>query len=222
VNNFYKQPKILQWIEAISLLIVGFLPALFIIEKGHAQPIIYLLFILYVPIGQFAFTPLFRLTGVYTYYSPMLIGYMANAKEIDLHSSGSFDYLFVMRNYKSGIELRNRLLLYHLEGLLNLIQSIENKIIPETVTISGTSYFFNKRTIQKLGFDPVKPTLFYRLNLVLNFFDLIWMYSLSKGKFSIPKIWKANKASISGTALLENKRLIEELHDKMKRKLIIE
>jgi hypothetical protein len=37
MNNFYKQHKILQWLEAISMLIVGFLPALFIIEKGHAQ-----------------------------------------------------------------------------------------------------------------------------------------------------------------------------------------
>jgi hypothetical protein len=36
-----------------------------------------------------------------------------------------------------------------------------------------------------------------------------------------PNIWKSNKASVSGITLLESKRLIEELHDKMKRKLII-
>lgn len=220
MNNFYKQPKIVQWLVAIFLLVGGFLPALFLIEKGHAQPLLYVLFILYIPLGQFAFTPLFRLTGVYTYYSPMLIGYMANVKEIDLHSGGSFDYLFVMRKYKSGIELRNRLLMYHLEGLLHLIQLIEHKTLPETVTISGTSYFFNKRTIQKLGFEMIKPTLFFKLNLFLNLIDLTWMYSLSKGKFSIPTIWQAKKASISGTKLIEQKQFIEGLLEKMNKKLM--
>ena len=78
MNEFYKQPKILQWIEAILLLIFGFLPALSIIENGYSNPIFYLLFTIYVPVGQFAFTPIFKLIGVYKYYSPMLLGYMAN------------------------------------------------------------------------------------------------------------------------------------------------
>lgn len=220
MHNFYKQANIVQWLATILLLVGGFLPALFLIQKGQAQPFFYVLFILYIPLAQFAFTPLLRLTGVYTYYSPMLIGYMANDKEIDLHSGGSFDYLFVMRKYKSGIELRNRLLMYHLEGLLHLIQLIEHKALPETLTISGTSYFFNKRTLQKLGFEMIKPTLFFKLNLFLNLIDLTWMYSLSKGKFSIPKIWQAKKASISGTKLIEQKQFIEGLLEKMNKKLI--
>lgn len=218
MNNFYKQPKILQWIESILLLLFGFLPAFAIIEEGYSQPIFYFLFIIYVPIGQFVFTPFFRLIGVYKYYSPMLLGYMANHLQIDLHSGGSFDYLFVMRKYKSGIELRNRLLIYHLEGLINLIQLIENKSIPETVNIVGTSYFFNNRTLHKMGFEILNPSLFYRLNLFVNFIDLIWMYSLSQGKLSIPKIWNAKKASISGAKLIESKKSIEELYEKMRRK----
>ena len=218
MNDFYKQPKILQWIEAILLLLFGFLPALSIIEKGYYQPIFYLLFILYVPVGQFAFTPLFRLIGVYKYYSPMLLGYMATDSKIDLHSGGSFDYFFVMRKYKSGIEFRNRLLIYHLEGLINLIKLIERKSIAETVNIVGTSYFFNKRTLHKIGFEIVTTSLFYRLNLYINFIDLIWMYSLSQGKLSIPKLWNAKKASISGDKLIESKKVIEDLYDKMKRR----
>ncbi len=216
MNDFYKQPKILQWIESILVLLFGFLPALAVIEKGFSQPLFYILFIVYVPVGQFAFTPFFRLIGVYKYYSPMLLGYMANNLQIDLHSGGSFDYLFVMRRCKAGKELRNRLLIYHLEGLINLIQLIENKSIPETVNIVGTSYFFNDRTLYKIGFEIINPSLFYRLNLFVNFIDLIWMYSLSKGKFSIPKIWNAKKASITGVKLIESKKRIEELYDKMK------
>ena len=218
MNNFYKQPKLFQWVEAILLLVIGFLPALVIIEKGYAQPLFYLLFLIYVPIGQFAFTPFFKLIGVYKYYSPMLLGYMANDNQIDLHSGGSFDYLFVMKKYKTGIEMRNKLLIYHLEGLINLIQLIENKSISENVNIIGTSYFFNNRTLHRMGFEIENPSLFYRLNLFVNFIDLIWMYSLSQGKLSIPKIWNAKKASISGAKLIESKKRIEELYDKMKRK----
>jgi hypothetical protein len=215
MNDFYKQPKVLQWLEAISLLIIGFLPAMAIIELAYFQPLIYFLFVIYIPVGQFSSSPFFKLIGIYRYYSPMLLGYMANDRQIDLHSGGSFDYLFVMRKYKAGIEMRNRLLIFHLEGLLNLIQLIENKSIPETVNIVGTSYFFNDRTLRKMGFEIVNPSLFYRLNLFANFIDILWMYSLSKGKLSIPKLWNAKKASITGIQLIENKNQIEELYHKM-------
>jgi hypothetical protein len=188
------------------------------VEKGYEQPLLYLLFLIYIPVGQFAATPFFTLVGIYKYYSPMLLGYMANDKQIDLHSGGSFDYLFVMRTYKSGIALRNKLLIYHLEGLLNIIQLIDNKTIPETANIVGTSYFFNNRTLHKMGFEIINPSLLYRINLFVNFIDLIWMYSLAKGKFAMPKLWNAKKASITGAKLKESKKKIEALYDKMKTK----
>lgn len=218
MNTFYKQPVLLQWIEAILLLIIGFFPAMLIIEKGFIQPLYYLLFFMYVPVSQFACTPFFKLVGMYTYYSPMLLGYMANNKQIDLHSGGSFDYLFVMRRYNAGIELRNRLMLFHLEGLLNLIQLIENKKVAETVNIIGTSYFFSDRTLSKLGFKIETPTVFYRINLFMNFIDLFWMYSVSKGKLALPQLWKAKKAAISGQALVDNKKEIEALYGYMLKK----
>ena len=121
MNDFYKQPKILVWVQSILFLLVGVWLAILIIGKGYSQPLIYLLFVLYVPISQFLFTPIYKLTGGYTYYSPMLLGYMANDKQIDLHSGTSFDHLFVLRKYKSGTKLRNRIMMYHIEGLLNLI-----------------------------------------------------------------------------------------------------
>ena len=169
-------------------------------------------------LDNLAFTPIFSLIGVYKYYSPMLLGYMANDRQIDLHSGGSFDYLFVMRRYRAGIEIRYKLLLYHIEGLIKIIELIEKKSIPETVSIVGTSYFFNDRTLSKMGFEIVNPSIFYRLNLFINFIDLIWMYSLSQGKLSIPKLWNAKKASISGDKLIESKKVIEDLYDKMKRR----
>ena len=216
MNDFYKQPKALVWIESILFLLAGFFLAVLIIEKGYDQPLYYLAFVLYVPISQFLYTPLFTLTGGYTYYSPMLLGYMANEKQIDLHSGTSFDHLFVLRNCKPGIELRNRLLAYHLEGLLYLISLIENKQIPESVTLVGTSYFFNDRTLQRLGFQIEKASTFYRANLFLNFIDLFWMYSLSHGKVSMPALWEAKKAQIQGAALVAQKVNLEVLYGRLK------
>lgn len=212
MNDFYKQPLFLQWFEAIVLVVVGFYPAIMIIELTYDHFLYSLLFLIYLPIGQFCLTPLLTLSGVYTYYSPMFLGYMSNKQQIDLHSGGSFDYLFVMRKFKSGIESRNSIFLYHLEGLLNLISQIEDGKISKEVVISGTSYFFNERTIDRLGFDYETPSLFYRINLLVNFIDLTWMYSVSQGRFSIPNVLKAKKASIVGEKLVASKDLLLELH----------
>ena len=215
MNYFYKQPKLLVWIESILLLLLGIGLGISIIVKGNVHAIYYLAFLVYVPISQFLFTPIYPLTGGYTYYSPMLLGYMANDKQIDLHSGTSFDHLFVLKRYKPGIELRNRVLSFHLEGLLQLIQLIEEQRLPETVNIIGTSYFFNDRTLTKLGFQIAKPTLFYRINLFINFIDLFWMYSLSQGKWAIPNLWNAKKASIQGNQLVLQKTKLEGLYKKL-------
>ncbi len=86
MNSFYKQPISIQWIEAILLLVIGFYPALYVIEMAYFQPLFYLTFFIYLPFLQFSATPFFKLTGIYKYYSPMLLGYMPNDIQIDLHS----------------------------------------------------------------------------------------------------------------------------------------
>ena len=220
MNDFYKQPKLLVWIESIFFLLIGLILAVFFIEKGYSEPLFYLALVIYVPISQFLFTPIYKLTGGYTYYSPMLLGYMANEKLIDLHSGTSFDYLFVLRKYQSGTPLRNRIMMYHLEGLLKLIQLIEEKHIPASVNIIGTSYFFSERTLSNLGFQIEKATLFYRVNLFINFIDLFWMYVLSKGKLAIPAVWDAKKAKITGGTLLAQKIKLEKLYMNLKGKQI--
>ena len=218
MNDFYKLHKLFQWPVALLLLVIGFTPLLTLIEFSHQEPLFYFFFILYIPLAQFTFTPFFKLIGVYRYYSPMLLGYMANDKQIDLHSGTTFDYLRVMRKVKPGIEMRNRILMYQLEGLLNIIQQIESNKIPQTVNIIGTSYFFSDRTLKKLGFEIVKPSLFYRLNILVNFIDLTYLYSLSKGRFTIPNLLSVKKASISGDKLVENKKNIEEIASLLSKK----
>lgn len=114
--------------------------------------------------------------------------------------------------------MRNRLLLFQLEGLKKIIQLIEDKAVPESVNIIGTSYFFSDRTVQRIGFELIEPSLFYRVNLFVNFLDLLWMYSLAQGKWALPKVWQAKKVQITGQKLVEHKVQLDALYEKISSK----
>jgi hypothetical protein len=217
MNSFYRLPVFLQWITASLLLLAGLCPVIIIMEYSVGRTYLYTLFLIYIPLAQLTFTPMFRLSRIYTYYSPMLLGYLANKQQIELHSGTSFDYLFVMRKTKPGIKTRNKILQYHLEGLLAIISKIEQNTVSADVKIVGTSYFFNSRTLERIGFEIQEPSLFHRFNLLVNFIDLFWMYSLAKGNIQFPKLWDAKKASISGERLVENKKYILVLYQHLTR-----
>ncbi|MEY2635652.1 MAG: hypothetical protein RLZZ197_128, partial [Bacteroidota bacterium] len=53
MNDFYQLSKTLQWIISLVFLLLGLFLAIFIIELGYSNPLIYVAFILYVPISQF-------------------------------------------------------------------------------------------------------------------------------------------------------------------------
>ncbi len=208
MNSFYALPLFSQWLIAIVLALVGFYPAILLIELGYGHTPYYLLFFFFVPIAQFCVTPLFRLAGIYTYYSPMLLGYMANDKKIDLHSGTSFDYLLVMPGTGKGIQTRDHLLSFYLQGLLFIIEKIETNSISENVQITAVSYFFNNRTISRFGFSVRQPPLFYRLNIFINYIDLFWMFSISKGRLQLPPLRNIKQVEIPGYELVKYKRVI--------------
>jgi hypothetical protein len=139
---------------------------------------------------------------MYTYLSPMLLVFGASEKRYDLHNGTSFDYYFVMRKIKPGIAARKKILEYFLEGLLEIIDRIEKGKLPDTLKISGSSYFFSERTAKRLGFSITDAGIFAKINLLFNIVDLTWMYSYAKGKFTFPNFSKIRKAEIDGQTLV--------------------
>ena len=167
---------------------------------------------------QFTLTPFFTLIGLYSYLSPMLLVYGANKKKYDLHNGTSFDYLMVMRGIKKGRPMQNKILEYYLEGLLRIVEDLEKGMLPPEVKISGTSYFFSEATARRLGFEIEKPTAFYTFNQYINYLDLLWMYSLAKGKLTFPNLKNVKAASIKGAQLVENKAYLQQLYQFLQRK----
>lgn len=213
MSNFYNLPRILQWTIAIIMALLVVALVLAWTDLLLESFIWYFAFFLLVPFLQFFLAPIFTLTGIYTYLSPMLLVYFASDEKYDLHNGTSFDYLLVMRGYAPGLPLRTRLLAYYLEGLLKVVESVKTGTLPETVVVRGSSYFFSERTAKRLGFEISETNGAEKFNLVLNYIDLIWMYSLSKGRLVFPKLKQVKTASTTGAKLVENSTYIQDLLD---------
>ncbi len=180
--------------------------------KFHKDYKIAYILILIVPSSiQFFGAPIAKLSGLHKYLSPMLLVNSANDKKYEIHNGTTFDYLMVMNNVKSGPEFSKKMLVYYLEGLLKIIEKIETNELSENVLIQGSSYFFNERTAKKLGFKLSKTNVAIKINMLVNYLDLIWMYSLSQGRLTFPNLINMQTVSVKGKYLVMNKTKLNEL-----------
>jgi len=180
--------------------------------KFHQDFKIAHLLILIVPSSiQFFGAPIAKLSGFHKYLSPMLLVNSASDKKYVIHNGTTFDYLMVMSNVKPGPEFSRKMLVYYLEGLLKIIEKIETNELSENVLIQGSSYFFNERTAKKIGFKLSKTQFAIKINMLVNYIDLIWMYSLSQGRLAFPNLTKMQTVSVKGKHLVMNKTKLNDL-----------
>lgn len=197
----------MQWVIAIILIVSGFSLILPILTKSYA---LFLLPIL-APFLNLVSVPFFRLIGYYKYLNPYVISTVQTNKKYDLHNIFTFDYLVNFKWSDRGKRAQKILLGNYLKALITIIERIENNQLSPKVKIVGHSYFFNERTAKKLGFTISQASLFWKLNSILQFIELTYLYSFSQGKLVIPKFWKVKKAEIIGSDLVTKKELLEKL-----------
>jgi len=211
MRGFYNLPKFVQWIIAILLMVVGFAPMLPIMAKPYG-----LLFLpILAPILNLVSVPFFRLIGYYKYLTPLVLSTVQTDKEYDLHNVFTFDYLINFKWADRGKKVQKTLLAHYFKALLVIIARIESGKLPPEVNIVGHSYFFSDRTAKKLGFTISKAPSFWVINSCLQFIELTYLYSFSRGKLAFPKFWKVQRAEISGKDLLAKKDYLEGLVKKL-------
>ncbi|MEM7105757.1 MAG: hypothetical protein AAF502_21645, partial [Bacteroidota bacterium] len=56
---------------------------------------------------------------------------------------------------------------------------------------------------------------FWIFNSIVQFIELSYLYSFSKGKLVMPKLWKVKRAEITGSELVAKKGILEDLAMKL-------
>lgn len=215
MKRFNDLNKVFKWVISISFgIILIFILSLWIKTVSESK-IWMLLIIIIVPLIQFLITPLFTLLNFYHYYSPMVVSFGNNKRVIDLHNGTSFDYLLEMSKIKAGIKWKNKMLFFYLNALLKIISQIENGDLTNSTIIRGSSYFLSERSAKKLGFSVNKTSIIEKINIALNYFDLIWMYSLTNGKLTFPNLTKITTVRITGRELVQSKKEILGLANRL-------
>ncbi len=219
MNKFYSLPKIILWILSILLAFFGGLPLGLTVIFGFEKSFLFLFLLpIALPLAICTMTPLMRVSGYFIYYSPMLLG-IKSKKKLDLHNGTTFDYLINMKLKDKGIKARYIILAYFVEGLLKITDEIESGKIKPSLSIEGTSYFFSDSTAVRLGFKLQKPIYYYYFNFIFNFTDLFLMYSYSKGKFTIPRIFHIKRAVITPSDLCAQKENLRTLLNTLNRRI---
>lgn len=215
-NSFYRYPLWAQWSVTLLLLLFLFLACVGVVALILQNPIWALLTPLLIPVSQFAVSPLFTLLGLYQYVSPILLIYLPTQNSHELHHASSFDYVFLWQQMKHCPDRKRQILVYYLEGLINLIKLIEAKKVSADVIIEGNTYFVNKRTSRLIGLSLTETGKFKKACLYLNFLDLLWMHSFTCKKLQLPSLQHAGYLKGRGHQLVANKHKLLSLYNRLK------
>jgi hypothetical protein len=171
-----------------------------------------------VSLWQLSVTPFCRATGIYRYHSPMLKATVRTSRTYEVHGGTSWDWLGLFRFRDRGAKAARQVMVWYLEGFLDVATRIERGEIPDSIEVTGTSWFFRADTARRLGFE-IRPAGYrLRFNLFLNALDLWLTYSFTRGRFALPDLPAVKQAVIRGDELVRRKGQIARLCETLSRR----
>jgi len=177
----------------------------------------YLLFFLILAItlsivAPFIDIPHLKKSGKLIYHSNLFIAEKAKNDLVKIHGGSLFDYVFVLDKSLTGMERKNYILKQYLEGLLSLMKDFEGH---KTIKIQGTTYFLNKRTLNRFGFKTVPTNSIQKFILIYNYFNILISNSVAHKRLTFPKLRNISTFECEIGDLINRKELIEGTLNKL-------
>ncbi|MDG3581640.1 MULTISPECIES: hypothetical protein [Galbibacter] len=221
-HQYYNKPKHTQ--IKIQISIAGTALLVLLISLAISWLLhFYIIAFLALPIvisiiAPFFDVPSLKKSGKIVYYSSLFLTEQPKNNIMKVHGGSLFDYVYVLNFSMNGKQRTSLIIQQYLEGLLNLIEHYNNGTL-KNYTIKGTSYIINKRTAKKIGFDIVETNFIDSLVLIYNFPNILLSNSISKNRFSIPKLHNINTYQTDLEKLSAKKEYISALNIRLKRNI---
>lgn len=198
-------------LPAAFLLALAGASAAVIVLVAPGLPASLLTWPLAVSLWQLSVTPFCRATGIYLYHSPMLKATFRSSRIWEVHGGTTWDWLVLFRFRDRGAPSARKVMIWYLEGFLDVADRVERGEIPAAIEVTGTSWFFRPGTAERLGFE-IRPAGFrLRFNLLLNALDLWLTYSFTRARFAVPALLDVKQAVIRGDELVRRRPQIARL-----------
>ncbi|MXV38673.1 hypothetical protein GO491_08315 [Flavobacteriaceae bacterium Ap0902] len=123
MNKLYQLPAYLQWMIAITSIVLGFglmIPLM-------SQPYGILILPLIAPFLNLSSVHFLKLVGYYKYLNPFVISTVQTNHKYDLHNVFTYDYLINFQWKDRGRHAQKVLLGNYMRALLTIIERIENE-----------------------------------------------------------------------------------------------
>ncbi|MBK8946111.1 MAG: hypothetical protein IPM32_12685 [Ignavibacteriae bacterium] len=172
-------------------------------------------------IGHFSITPLLRLFGYLNYHSPFLLTIRYKQNHWEIHNGTIFDYLLNMKWSYRGVTAKQITIKNYLQGLLNIIDKLKKNNNPKNINVTGITYFINRGTISKIGFTEERVRLYRKSLFIIDYINLLIMFSFSKGKISFPNIFRLKKIKIDGEKLISSEKVINDYLTKFSSRILL-
>lgn len=171
--------------------------------------------ILALNVAPFLDVPMGKRKGRFMYFSACFITEWHSEGRLILHGGTLFDYWFTIDKRMSSKERLRLVIKLYLEGLLNLINYFEAKKKTD-IRIIGTTFFINKRNLNRLGFKVVTTSFFQALLIVINYFTISGALSFVNRSLTFFSFKHMHSFETDLSTLADKKGIILQLYNHLK------